>query len=144
MPLARIEKGMGPARYALITQLIRYGLVGLAVTSLQAAVYWLLAERAQVHSQIANFAGYIMALCSGYVLHGRYTFSEAAKPATNAGHAVRGTKFVAASLISWALNALWVWLCISWRGWPTWSPIPAMLFVTPALVFILNRKWVFR
>ncbi len=46
--------------------------------------------------------------------------------------------------MSYALNALWVWLCVTHMRWPEWSPIPAMLFVTPAVVFGLNRQWVFR
>lgn len=144
MRLAGYWNGLPAARRALIVQISRYGLVGLAVTSAQAAVYWLLAEQAHMHSQIANFLGYLVAVTSGYFLHGRYTFAGAAKPENGAAHAVRGGKFVAASLISWGLNALWVWLCVSWQGWPTWTPIPAMLFVTPALVFVLNKKWVFR
>lgn len=142
--LTAIWNRIPAARRALIVQIVRYGLVGLMVTSVQALVYWLLAERAHIHSQIANFAGYICAVCLGYVLHGRYTFAGAAAPENGAAHVVRGTRFVAASLVSWGLNALWVWLCVSWRHWPTWTPIPAMLFVTPALVFVLNKKWVFK
>ncbi len=143
MRLAGFWSGMVTERRALLMQIVRYGLVGLTVTTAQAAVYWLLAEQAHIHSQIANFAGYLVAVCSGYILHGRYTFSATTRPESGAAHAVRGGKFVAASLISWGLNALWVWLCVSWQHWPTWTPIPAMLFVTPALVFVLNKKWVF-
>ncbi len=144
MHLAGLWNRVAPARRALIAQLVRYALVGLGVTSLQALIYWLLAEQAQLHSQIANFAGYLCAVASGYVLHGRYTFAGAAQPEGSAAHVARGGRFVIASLVSWGLNALWVWLCVSWRGWPTWTPIPAMLFITPALVFVLNKKWVFR
>lgn len=141
---AGLWSALPPGRRALIAQLARYALVGLGVTSLQALVYWVLAEQAHVHSQIANFAGYLCAVASGYVLHGRYSFSGAARPEGGAAHAARGGRFVIASLVSWGLNALWVWLCVSWRGWPTWTPIPAMLFITPALVFVLNKKWVFK
>lgn len=144
MHLAGLWNKVAPARRALIAQLVRYALVGLGVTSVQALVYWLLAEQAQLHSQIANFVGYLCAVGCGYVLHGRYTFSGAAMPEGGAAHVARGGRFVVASLVSWGLNALWVWLCVSWRGWPTWTPIPAMLLVTPALVFVLNKKWVFR
>lgn len=122
-------------------QLVRYGLTGGFVTALQAAVYWVLADRAAVHPQLANFLGYLVAVASGYVLHGRFTFR---------GHGgrerplARGVRFVAVSLLSLGLNALWVWLCVDLLGWPLWSPVPAMGLVTPALVFVLNRQWVFR
>ncbi len=122
-------------------QLLRYVLTGGFVTALQAAVYWSLAHWLDVHPQLANFAGYLVAVASGFVLHGRFTFR---------GHGRRdqpvaqGLRFVAVSLVSYALNAFWVWLCVSWAGLPLWSPIPLMGVVTPGLVFMLNRQWVFR
>ena len=73
--------------------------------------------------------------------HSLFTFRDQAR---SDGHAARGVRFVAASLISYGLNALWVWLCVTAMGLPEWSPIPAMLFVTPAVMFVLNRQWVFR
>lgn len=136
--------GLSDERRALLAQVARYGVVGLGVTLAQAAVYWLLATLGHIHSQIANVAGYLVAVALGYVLHGRITFRNAARPEGGGAQAARGARFVAVSLLSLALNALWVWLCVSWRGWPTWTPIPAMLFVTPAVVFVLNRQWVFR
>lgn len=126
---------------ALFWQIVRYGLTGVGVTAVQAAVYWLLATYAGVHPQAANAAGYLVAVAIGYVSHGRFTFR---------GHGsrdrpvARGARFFLVSLVSLGLNALWVWLCVSVAGWPTWSPIPAMFFLTPALVFVLNRQWVFR
>lgn len=125
-------------------QIVRYGVVGLGVTMAQAAVYWLLAARVGLHSQLANLAGYIVAVMLGYVLHGRFTFADPEREGGAAAHAARGARFIAVSLVSLALNALWVWLTVSWLRWPTWAPIPTMLFVTPAIVFLLNRRWVFR
>jgi putative flippase GtrA len=122
-------------------QLVRYGLTGGFVTALQAAVYWSLAHWLAVHPQLANFTGYLVAVASGFVLHGRFSFR---------GHGQRdrpiaqGLRFIAVSLVSLALNAFWVWLCVSRLGWPLWTPIPFMGAVTPALVFVLNRQWVFR
>ncbi|MCB2015040.1 MAG: GtrA family protein [Sphingobium sp.] len=142
--MQRAWDAISPHRRALILQVVRYGCVGLSVTSLQAAVYWMLATWGGVHSQIANFTGYLAAVAAGYVLHGRVTFRDAARPENGAAHAKRGAKFVLASLVSLGLNALWVYLCVSWRHWPTWTPIPAMIFITPALVFVLNKQWVFQ
>lgn len=122
-------------------QILRYGITGAGVTALQAAIYWLLAGPLHVHPQLANFAGYLAAVASGYVLHGRFSFR---------GHGgrdrpvERALRFIAVSLVSLALNAFWVWLCVSWARLPVWTPIPFMGLVTPALVFLLNRQWVFR
>jgi putative flippase GtrA len=125
---------------ALTVQLFRYVLVGGFVTALQALTYWLLAHFAGVHPQMANAAGYLVAVASGYVLHGRITFRGRGAQ-RDAGQAVR---FVLVSLLSLALNALWVQLTTGWMGWPLWSPVPLMAVVTPGLVFTLNRWWVFR
>ena len=130
-----------PERRALFWQIVRYGLSGLFITACQAVIYWTLAAPVGLHPQLANGIGYMVAVMVGYVTHSIFTFR---------GHggrdnsAARGVKFVAVSLVSYALNALWVFLCVTHMRWPEWSPIPAMLFVTPAVVFGLNRQWVFR
>lgn len=130
-----------PERRALLAQLLRYGLTGGFVTLCQAAVYWTLAGPTGAHPQIANVAGYLVAVGLGYFLHGAYSFR---------GHGgrdrpiMRGIRFFLGSLVSLAINALWVWLTTGLMRWPDWSPIPAMLFITPLLVFTINRHWVFR
>ncbi len=122
-------------------QLLRYAITGGFVTALQAAVYWSLAHWGGLHPQLANFIGYLVAVVSGFFLHGQFTFRGHGSRERPLGRVVR---FVAVSLLSLALNAFWVWLCTSALGWPLWTPIPLMGVVTPALVFVLNRQWVFR
>lgn len=126
---------------ALFWQVVRYGVTGLFVTACQAAIYWTLAAPAGLHPQAANGIGYLAAVLIGYGAHSAFTFRG---HGSRDNHATRTARFVAVSLISYALNALWVWLCVTHMHWPEWSPIPAMLFVTPAVVFGLNRQWVFR
>jgi putative flippase GtrA len=130
-----------PERQALFWQIVRYGLSGLFITACQAVIYWTLAALAGWHPQLANVTGYVAAVMIGYVTHSLFTFRD---QGSDGNHAARGAKFVAVSLLSYALNALWVFLCVTHMQWPEWSPIPAMLFVTPAVVFGLNRQWVFR
>ena len=62
--------------------------------------------------------------------------------ALNPGEA--STRYLIVALVGFAINSLWVWLCVRWMGFPTWSPLPLVLFVTPLLVFLLNRAWVFK
>src|SRR3546814_6216990 len=94
-----------------------------------------------LHPQVANGIGYLAAVAVGYVTHSSFTFR---------GHggrdnqAARGVRFVAVSLVSYALNALWVWLCVTHMQWPDCSPIPAMLLVRPALGFGLNGRGGFK
>ncbi len=130
-----------PARRALIGQIVRYVVTGVFLTAVQAAIYWTLATWVHVHPQLANFTGYLVAVTLGFVLHGAFTFKG---HGAGGGSAARSLRFVAVSLVSLALNAFWVWLCVTWLHGATWTPIPLMGFVTPGLVFILNRQWVFR
>lgn len=125
----------------LFFQIARYGLTGLFVTACQAAIYWTLAAPLNLHPQLANGIGYVAAVMIGYVTHSAFTFRD---HGSRDNQAARGIRFVAVSLVSYALNALWVWLCVTHMKWPEWTPIPAMVFVTPAVVFGLNRQWVFR
>ena len=131
-----------PERQALFWQIVRYGISGLFITACQAAVYWTLAALAGWHPQVANVIGYLAAVMIGYATHSAFTFRG--HGGGDGGHATRGVKFVAVSLLSYALNALWVFLCVTHMQWPEWSPIPAMIFVTPAVMFGINRQWVFR
>ncbi|MCW2338996.1 putative flippase GtrA [Sphingobium sp. B2D3A] len=122
-------------------QLVRYVLTGGFVTALQAGVYWVLAQLLGVHPQLANVCGYLVAVATGYVLHGRFTFRGHGSRDRPVAQAVR---FGIVSLLSLALNAFWVWLCVERLMLALWSPIPLMGVVTPVLVFTLNRQWVFR
>ncbi len=123
-------------------QLLRYAITGATVTALQVAVYWVLAAMARLDPQIANFAGYLAAVASGYVLHGRFSFRSQTQRQTSSR--VQAVRFVVVSLLSLAMNAAWVWLMVNWAHLPLWTPIPLMAVVTPAVVFVLNRQWVFR
>lgn len=125
----------------LIGQVIRYGVVGGAVTLLQGAVYWLLSSQAGWNPQLSNFAGYLAAVTTGFLAHGSFTFRGAG---AQSAASVRLARFVGVSLISLALNAFWVWLTVTALGAPLWAPLPFMAVVTPGLVFMLNRQWVFR
>lgn len=133
-----IWQGLDDERRALIVQLARYGATGVVVTLLAAGVYWVVATPLRVAPLLANFLSYLFAVALGYVLHSRFSF--AGHGARSAGTRIR---FAIVSLVSFGLNSLWVWTATHWLGGPTWWPIPAMVFVTPAIVFWLNRVWVF-
>lgn len=125
----------------LIGQLIRFGIVGAVLTLLSLATYLVPAMWLGVPPLIANLLAYGVAVVAGYALHSRLSF---------AGHggrdrpAIRGSRFVAVSLVSLALNSLFVWLFTGLLGGPAWWPVAPMMLVTPLVTFGLNRQWVFR
>ena len=124
----------------LLTQLIRFALVGGFVTALGVAAYWFPATFLGVPPLLANFLAYVIAVAFGFVLHGKVSF---------AGHGsrdkagVRTFRFMIVSLISLALNSLFVWVLTGPMYGPTWWPVIPMLCVTLLVTFTLNRQWVF-
>jgi putative flippase GtrA len=124
----------------VLVQLIRFGLVGGFVTALGAGAYWVPATFFGVPPLAANVLGYLVAAGIGYLLHSRISFR---------GHGSRDNpvqrtgRFVVVSLISLALNSLFVWVLTGPMHGPTWWPVVPMLFVTPLVTFALNRQWVF-
>lgn len=127
----------------LLGQLIRFGMVGGFVTGLYALVYSPLAKYEVVSPQLANLAGYLVAMVTGYVLHSRWSFR---------GHGTRDntarttSRFFIVSLVSLGLNALFVFILTDSKALdgPWWWPLIPILFVTPLVTFSLNRQWVFR
>ena len=126
----------------LFGQLVRFGMVGGFVTGLYALVYSPLAKYELTSPQVANLAGYLVAMVTGYVLHSRWSFR---------GHGTRDnaarttSRFFIVSLVSLGLNALFVFVLTDsmMLDGPWWWPLIPILFVTPLVTFTLNRQWVF-
>ena len=129
-----------PEQQAMIGQLMRFVATGGFVTALGVGVYALVALWLQWNPQLGNFLAYVVAVASGYVLHSRWSFRGHGAERT---HATK-FRFAAVSVISYALNSLWVWLLYTQLDWGRAAPIVPMLFVTPVVTFVLNRQWVFR
>lgn len=123
----------------LIGQIVRYAVTGGLASFVNIGLYWVLAARG-MDPNVAWTIGYAGGVAVGYTVHSRWSFR---------GHGRRdnlvrtGGRFVVVSLVSFALNQLWVWLFVRHLALPLWSPYPFVLVVTPAIVFVLNRKWVF-
>jgi putative flippase GtrA len=126
-------------RREVVLQLLRFLVSGALVTALGVGIYAIVAVWLRWHPQIGNLLAYAAAMATGYVMHSRWSFR---------GHGERGRgtgfRFMIVSLISLGLNSLWVWILTDALDLsPAW-PILPMLFITPAVTFILNRQWVFR
>ncbi len=121
-------------------QLFRFAIAGGITTALYTIVYSPLAKYRVTSEQVANLAGYLIAMLAGYVIHSRWSFR---------GHGadMRQTtiRFFLVSLISYAINTGWVFLLTddAMLAGPWWWPLVPVLFVTPLVIFALNRLWVF-
>jgi putative flippase GtrA len=129
-----------PERRTVLAQLIRFVISGATVTALGVGVYAIVALGLRWHPQLGNVLAYLVAMASGYVMHSRWSFRDHGGERT---HATK-VRFAIVSIISYALNSFWVWLIYTHLDLGRAAPIVPMLFVTPAVTFLLNRQWVFR
>ena len=123
----------------ILGQLVRYALTGGLATIVNIGVYWILAADG-MDPNLAWTFGFAAAVLVGYVVHSRWSFRGYGRR----GNVARtGGRFVVVSLVSFALNQLWVWLLVQHFDLPLWAPYPLVLVVTPLVIFALNRRWVF-
>jgi len=129
-----------PERRIVLAQLVRFVMSGAFVTALGVAVYAIVALLLLWNPQLGNFLAYVVAMASGYLMHSQWSFRG------HGGERTLATKvrFIIVSVISYALNSFWVWFLYKYLDLGRAAPIVPMLFVTPAVTFVLNRQWVFR
>lgn len=133
MTIAEISKGA-------FGQFFRYGLVGGFVTILGAATYWVAAALMNIFPLVANVLAYAVAVFFGYFLHSRWSFRGHGQQ-RNFTRTV--SRFVMTSGLSFALNSLFIWILNGILNLPVWWPILPMVFVTPLIIFVINKNWVF-
>jgi putative flippase GtrA len=131
---------LSPERRTVLAQLVRFVISGATVTALGVGVYALAAIVLHWHPQIGNVLAYLAAMGTGYVMHSTWSFRGHGSERTRATK----VRFLIVSVISYLLNASWVWLLFTRLQWGRAAPIVPMLFITPAVTFTLNRQWVFR
>jgi putative flippase GtrA len=121
----------------MLPQLLKFGVVGLAATAVNSLVY-LAALARGVAPLLANLLGFACAFALSFFGHLRWTFRQAGAPARGAL-----LKFIATALGGLASNSFMTWLLTAVLQLPPASAVAAILFVTPVLVFVLSRHWVF-
>ena len=117
--------------------MVRYGLVGVGLAGLYAAIYFVAATLLMLSPQVANAAGFGAALIVGYLLHSRWSF-RSGKVGTWSW-----SRFLVVNLLGYALNSFWVWLVVDGLGRQAGEAIFPIVLLTPAFTYLLNRRWTF-
>ena len=119
-------------------QIIRFGVVGIGLTLLYAAIYWPLATFV-MWPVFAVVIAFIVAVTVGFFLHSRWSFKGHGKVED------RRTKvhFFAVQSFGFLLNAGFTWIGTDLLHGPTWWPLVPAVLVTPFATYLLNRLWVF-
>lgn len=119
-------------------QALRYGLIGIGLAGLYAAIYWCGAVLMEMPAQLANTAGFAAALVAGYLLHSHWSFR---------GHGRRSSwswgRFLVVNFVGYLLNCLWIWLIVDQMSYPVAVAIVPIVTLTPIFTFLLNRGWTF-
>ncbi|WP_164157443.1 GtrA family protein [Sandarakinorhabdus rubra] len=130
---------MNDPNKGIVGQLLRFGLVGMAMTLATAGAYVLLV-RSGLDPFLSLTLAYAGAMLVAYRAHDRFTFQghgARSQPAQRFG------RFVAVNAVGYALNQGFVWLMVVRAGWPDWTPALPIILVTPLATFALQRRWVF-
>ena len=127
-------------RGVVVAQLARYLVSGAFITVLGVGVYSVVALLLRWHPQLANLLAYVVTVTSGYVIHSKWSFRGHGEDRSH----VTKVRFAMVSVVSYVLNSFWVWLFYTFLEFSRALPILPMVFITPAIAFILNRQWVFR
>ena len=132
----------GPARRRRrqLAQLVSFGLVGIAATVVNIAVYYAGVKGMGMGPNLSWAIGFLFALVVSFTMQRRWVFADSVSRSITGS----GLRFFAVALCGFALNSLWVWLMVTFVRLPTWSPLPLVLFITPTLTYCFNRFWVFR
>ena len=130
-----------PQARAALGQLVRYGIIGAAITAGGQAIYYVLAETRTTSPLVAIAIAWITGVIVGYFAHGWVSFAGHGE---RDDHATMSTRFVAVNVIGYLINTFWVWLLVERMDGATWWPILPNLALTPLMTFWLHRHWTFR
>ena len=123
-------------------QVLRFGLVGVGATLVHLAVFAAVAEGLKISPQLANVAGFLVAFAVSFAGHAGWTFRDQIdERRLQGGHLVR---FFCVSLAGFVFNSAIVYLVTAVFHHPARAALVLMATLTPAILFILNRYWVFR
>ena len=110
-------------------EIVRFGIVGVAATLLQYAIYWLLIH--WMSPTAAMTIGYAISFAFNFVASTRYTFRVKAS-------AKRGAGFALSHAVNYVLQMLVLNIAI-WLGVPKqWAPVPMFCVCVP-VNFVLVR-----
>lgn len=121
------------------TKLVKFAAVGIIATLVHASVYLLLVKVYNLNDQLSNFVGFSFAVTVSYYGQRYWTFTEK-KPSSETRAKL---KFLTSSILSYCLNAFWVFFTVQLLGYSSEYATIGIVFVTPVVIFLMLKYWVF-
>ena len=120
-------------------RLMKFASVGVIATLVHSLLYIFFLNFIGLHDQLSNFSGFLFAFLVSYYGQRHWTFYD-----KEIESEIQTTlKFFVSSLSSLGLNAFWVYLTVDVLLQPPEHAVLGMMFITPAIIFLLLKFWVF-
>jgi putative flippase GtrA len=121
-----------------IRQLLRFGVVGGLSTIVNSVLFVVIVDFLKILPILANLIAFLSAFLVSYFGHSWWTFE-------NIRHSSeRFMKFLTMSLVGLGINSSFVWILMHAMHQSVYIATLPMIFVTPALLFFINKFWVFK
>lgn len=119
--------------------ILKFACVGIIATLTHSIGYLISLEIINSSAQLANLLGFLTALIVSYIGQRKWTFSH--KSISNERKAK--IKFLASSILSLLVNSFWVLVTVDWLLLPPEYSVMGIIFLTPIIIFIVLKNWVF-
>jgi putative flippase GtrA len=120
-------------------RLMKFAGVGGLATLVHSSLYIFYLNIVGLDDQLSNFTGFLFALLVSYFGQRHWTFCDIEIESEIQSK----LKFLVSSLLSLALNALWVYLTVEVLSQPPEYAVSGIMFITPVIIFLLLKFWVF-
>lgn len=122
---------------ALIKQLLRFGIIGGASTFINCIVFVWLVDYLKLQPLAGNLLAFLAAFLISYFGHSSWTFKH------KHHNKEKLLKFFMTSMLGLAINSGFVWVLMHMLSQSAYVAILPMIFITPLLIFYINKTWVF-
>jgi putative flippase GtrA len=129
-------------RHAIIGQIAKFGTVGIVATLLHVAVFNLLVSGHVASPLASNLIAFCIAFSISFLGNFAWTFRQ--RWLSRRSLAVLILRFLGGSLAGLALNTFWVYMVTDLMHMAYWISSFFLLFVTPSMIFMINKFYVFR
>lgn len=130
----------------VVGQYIKFGLIGVLATVVHIGLFITLIEWFQMWEILANLIAYCTAVVVSFLGNSLWTFKAQryAREKTVSVFRSQLIRFWITSLVGLLLNTIIIFVVIDiWQS-PYYYAVALMVTLTPILIFVISKLWVFR
>lgn len=131
-----VQQGVSASMIGRIHQIIRFAAVGLCATAVHTLIFTALVG-AGLSGILSNLLSFSVAWCVSFFGHARFTFE------VSDIRFDQSRRFLATSVIGLISNSIIAFLIVDYLVLNPWIAVLLMITVTPVMVFVLLKTWVF-